>query len=106
MMIKDRIPKARPKAEISADGSFVRVVLDIDRALYEFAFELTKNRDGWTYLPEEEVESMIEMFITESIVPDEFQQRFPVGRKTEEVIPLSPEEAARLPANYEDGLPI
>lgn len=106
MMIKDRIPKARPKAEISADGSFVRVVLDIDRALYEFASELSKNRDGWTYLPEEEVESMIEMFITESIVPDEFHERFPVGNRTEEVIPLCPKCAARLPANDEDGMPV
>lgn len=80
--------------------------MDIDRALYEFASDLTKDRDGWTYLPEEEIESMIHICIMESVVPDEFTQRFPVDRMIEEVIPLSPEEAARLPANDEDGMPI
>lgn len=80
--------------------------VDIDRALYEFASELIKDRDGWTYLPEEEIESMIEICIMESVVPDELKQRFPVGRMIEEVTLLSPEDAARLPANDEDGLPI
>ena len=87
----------RPAAIFSDDGLQVRISIDIDRKLYDFAAELAQKNDEWPNSAEQEIEMMVGHELIERIVfdwclPPDIKKHY-IERRIAEGKPVSQEVA-------------